>query len=65
MKKIKNPCSVCGEKTDAQGWCGSPHHDDGNAFGGIHCLTTGGARKVKAQKTQGGKYDDKQDKATP
>ncbi len=39
MKKIKNPCPICGNKTDTQGWCGSSEHDAGNPFGGINCIT--------------------------
>jgi hypothetical protein len=37
-QKIKNPCPICGGKTDSQGWCGSRNHDAGNPFGGINCI---------------------------
>jgi len=35
---VKNPCPICGKRTDSQGWCGSSDHDAGNPFNGINCL---------------------------
>ena len=53
---IKNPCPICGNRTDTTGWCGASDHDAGNPFGGIACFVGGRIfdphAKAKAKREQ-------------